>query len=176
MSATQNLALLALTAALASGCVSQYSQGPRFAPVTVPPELGVVHVYRPQSSWGAATDINVYLHGRAVALCSGSFATIVVPPGKHTVQVSIYSFTNLVIMNGMGFTGVAASSTEANVHTPVEVEVTPGQAVYVKVEFASREEPPAAVAVSAADGLDDLDGLHMIPGGRGRWPVFLPGP
>ncbi len=157
-----------------TACVSQYSQGPRYERVAPPEGQSVVHVYRPQKSWGAASSIDVFLYGRHVSLCSGSYATFIVPPGSHTVDVAILAFGTVILMNGLGFTGIASSATEANARAPVPIEVTPGESAFVKVEFTSAGEPPKSTWVKGKDGPDEISGLHLIPGGRGRWPVAFP--
>jgi hypothetical protein len=161
-------------AAATSGCFSHYSDGPEFRAATPRGGLSIVYVYRPASGWGAATFIDAAVYGRSVSLCSNSYAAFVVPPGPLTADIRIPAFVSSVLVNGVGVTGAVTTAEASNVRTPVPIAVAPGQSYFVRVKFASRGEPPSAVLVNPQEGLDDIEDIHLIPGGRARWPVYQP--
>ncbi len=179
MSSTLKRCLLAALLALSiasSGCVSHYSDGPEFRSVRPPQGLAVVYVYRPKQQWGMLSFIDAFVYGRHVSLCSGSFAAFVVPPGPLRADIRILAFASAILVNGFGTTAVATRVDASDVMTPIPIDVRPGETYFIKTEFSALGDPPDAELVSPSDGLDDIDGLSLIPGGRGRWPVYLPPP
>lgn len=162
--------LLLVAGGSTAGCFSHYSDGPEFAPVTVPAGYGVVHVYRPKKATGAAQMIEVSQPGRLAVLPSGGFATFVVPVGRVELHSSINVWNTMIVTTipGVAFSSQSASATL----TKVPIDVADGKTYYVRTEFDGFKEAPSAVVVGTEEGESDIEDLHMAAGGRGRYPVL----
>jgi hypothetical protein len=129
-SVTGFLALAAVVAALVSiaGCA------PRFVPVvSVPPDQGVVYIFRPGSPLGAAVLYTVTANGTPVVrLRNGGYYPLITPPGQV----------------------IFSAQTEAS--SSVAINVAPGGSYYLRGTVAmgafvgrpQLEEIPAAIGPS----------------------------
>lgn len=138
-------------AASSAACVTYDRVGPLFTPSAAPDEgYGVVYVYRPKSSWGAAHRLIITQGDRSFTLYAGAYGALVVPEGPST------------------FLGNAR---------PVEVQGNHAKPVYVRAEFDSLVDSWdlskgtlwKTEVVSEAAALADLAELGLAPGGRGRY-------
>jgi hypothetical protein len=168
--------LVAIAAVIAQvGCASHYSSGPAFREVAPRDGLAIVYAYRPASSWGAANPISADVYGRSVLLWSNSYAAFAVPAGPLTANLRIDGNVNQTMVNGVGVTGVVISAEAVKNGTrPVPIQVEAGKSYFVRVSFDERGKPPAAKLVSAEKGRSEIASVHLIPGGRARWPVVMP--
>ena len=145
-------ALLAGLSLIGSGCFSHYSDGPRFAEIAavrVPPDHGLVYVYREEAAWGAIHEFTASWNSRSLGLYSGAYGVFVVPEGKQT------------------FHGRAASG-------DFTVDVVHDAPVFVRTEFNTLEDPQKSLIVPAAEAMREIRSLHLAPGGGARTPIPPP--
>lgn len=168
----KHLLLGAAALLMCSGCLSAYSDGPEYASASPPSGFAVVHIYRPHKSFGALQMIEASQPGRVVILPSGGFATFVVPAGQVQLKSAINTWSEISALYLPGVaTGISGSSYNKATETPVAIDAKPGAVYFIRTEFTSREEAPSAELVDTETGSDEIDGLHLAAGGRGRYPV-----
>ena len=122
-------------------CIGTYEQGPKFASAMAPQGYGVVYAYRERKSYLALIPAMIACGERRVgSIYSGGYTAFYLPVGKQRCTVR---------------------------EVPVEIEVTPRQPVFIRLEPTMGHMLNAAV-VDAATGADQIEECQLAPGGRAR--------
>ncbi len=163
--------VLAVAASALSGCVSYYTETPKFQALPPPAEQGVVYVMRPTSQFGMLQSITAKLDDeRWFNLFPGSYGAFYVKPGKVKLRVSIDVWASVGVF-ALGPVTMVTSGVETDAQgVELEIDVPPGGAVYVDTSVAGFKEPPDAEVVAESSGKRTAKSLHLAAGGKPRLP------
>ena len=168
--------ILLCTAVVLSCGGPTWTSGPKFTPVAAADGVGAVYVYRTPKAASSLAPMVVRVGERVVDVLNGSYAAFYLRPGKHILSalcapeyVSMTRWGGITPAFDIGWGDVSLTSTDASKKLQhVELDVVPGQSLYVRVECGHLGSDSATL-VPEPEARIAIGDLSLAPGGRARF-------